>query len=145
MSCEITDRDTHVSICFDKNRAYYRYGTADGKSELELVEPLASLDYRPSFRIGQSVWDEVRFGNGQYTYKVEAGFLTPRESLPEGEWPPSVRFGDIRWGGIDVIIGGKVLAELSCEFDTINFNQVDLMDALGIGGVKVWEPLISPE
>ncbi|MDB9809031.1 hypothetical protein OAB79_03905, partial [Yoonia sp.] len=66
MSCEIAGRDTHVSICFDEDRIYYRYGTVDGVPELELEEPLASVSYIPSSRIGQSVWDEVRFGNGQY-------------------------------------------------------------------------------
>ncbi|MFY9206542.1 MAG: hypothetical protein WAO67_12500, partial [Yoonia sp.] len=145
MSCEIAGRDTHVSICFDEDRIYYRYGTVDGVPELELEEPLASVSYIPSSRIGQSVWDEVRFGNGQYTYKIETGFLTDRENLLEGEWPPAVRFGDIRWGGIDVLRGGEILAELVCEFETINFNQVDLMEALGIDGVAVWEPWIAPE
>lgn len=144
MSCKISGRDTQVSICFDKKQIYYRYGALNGKIELELEESLASIDYIPSTRVGQSVWDEINFRNGQYRYQIHGGFLTPRENLPEDEFS-TVRFGDIRWGTIDVYRNNEILSELTCEFETINFNQVELVQALGISGVRVWSPLTLPE
>jgi hypothetical protein len=141
MSCGLKDRDTAVSICFDDTNVHYRYGNMNQEPELALTQRLDNaLYYVPSSRNGQIVSDEIRFFNGEYIYRVEMGFIISWDDVPKGEFGPAARFGDPVWGGIDVMRDGEILAELSCAFDTIDFRQSDMMEAMNIEGVEVWTP-----
>jgi hypothetical protein len=141
MACRLNDRDTSLSICFDDTDVHYRYGITNQEPELELTQRLDNvLRYVPSARNGQFVSDEIRFFNGEYVYRVEMGFIIPWDDVPKGDLGPAARFGDPVWGGIDVMRDGEVLSALTCAFDTIDFRQSDMMDAMNVEGVEIWTP-----
>lgn len=143
LHCELRDRSTEVSVCFDDDTAYYRYGNVDQQPELELFEPLVSLSYRPSTRDGQYVWDEVEFSNGQYRYKIYMGFLIPFEDVPKGEFS-TARFMDALFGELTVLQNDDIIGELQCQYETINFQQRSMIEVMEIENVRLWTPWKPP-
>jgi hypothetical protein len=145
LSCELRDWNTEVSVCFDDDTTYYRYGEVNKQPQLELSEPLDKLDYVPSTRNGQFVWDEVEFRNAQYRYRITVGFLIPWEDVPKEEFAPAARFGDTTFGEISVSQNDKIISELQCRFENIEFNQKRMIEMMQIENVRIWEPWVPPD
>jgi hypothetical protein len=109
LHCEIVKSAKTVSVCFDDEIARYRFGPYLGTPELELFEPIATLDYTPWPGAGDTIWEDVTFSNAGYTYTVSAGY---RRIIPED---PTERIETRTFGGVRVARGGETIADLECE------------------------------
>ena len=73
------------------------------------------------------------------------GFLIPWEDVPKGEFAPSARFGDTTFGEISVSQNDKIISELQCRFENIEFNQKRMIKMMQIENVRIWEPWFPPD
>ncbi|MEL6683990.1 MAG: hypothetical protein AAFN63_01135 [Pseudomonadota bacterium] len=114
MSCQIEGQSEHVSVCFDDDVAEYVFGP-EGQPELSLSEPVQTLSYTPWPGVGRSIWEDVTFRNGAYTYTVFGGF--DRMFGDETEEDHAQPF----FGGVHVRRGDVSVAELTCDRTTVDF------------------------
>ncbi|MDQ2093252.1 hypothetical protein [Rhodalgimonas zhirmunskyi] len=100
-----------LSVCLEGDMAVYRFGP-EGAPEITLSEPLATIDYRPWPGIGSTIWEVVRFTNGDITYAVNGSIL--RIAADEADGP---NLG----GGVEVWRGENLLATLECLPSSVAF------------------------
>ena len=133
MSCMIENSTKELSVCFTTETAFYRFGPVGETPELELVEPVETLNYTPWPGVGRSIWESVQFHNAEYSYEVAAGFERPwgeevYEDVPERNF-----------GGVVVRRNGKELTDLSCDRRSVDFTWTeDLSDAKRLWGYN-WD------
>lgn len=131
LTCEIGVKRKALSVCYNDDIVTYRFGPAD-RPELVLTETVATIDFTPWPGVGRSIWEEVRFHNGDYTYTVYAGF--DRMFGDEKDTDIENRF----FGSVTVTRNGQTLAELSCNPDTVDAPWSGLFDAKIAAGLT-WD------
>lgn len=123
--CRIQASDKSLSVCFDDQNAFYRFGVEGQQPELELTEPVATLDYEPWPGVSSTIWESVRFNNAGYQYEVYGAVERIYPEDENDEITTRVK------GGVHVTRGDQVVAELSCDPETLGF----LWDE-GLGAAK---------
>ena len=123
LSCTIANRHHGLDVCIDGDQVSYAYGLPKQPPELSLVSEIATLEYQPWPGVGRSIWEEVTFHNGNYSYTVSAGF--DRTATEGVTIPPSAYFG-----GVVVHRAGDELTSLMCQRETVVFPWTE---ALGQG------------
>ncbi|MDE1130027.1 MAG: hypothetical protein OSA49_00555 [Ascidiaceihabitans sp.] len=113
-SCQIEGKDKEVFVCFDDEIATYRYGPKAGAADLFLSETIRDVDFVPWSGLGKTIYENVTFYNGDYSYDVFGGFDRP---FSEEEMLLPIR----RFGGIDVAKNGEHLARIECVPDTVTY------------------------
>ncbi|MDP3194900.1 hypothetical protein [Tabrizicola sp.] len=121
-SCQIGTKT--LEVCYWKGMLTYAYGP-QGKPELFLNERLETVDFTPWPGIGSSMWETVVFQNDGYTYEV----WTSVERDPEATEPRS--------GGVRVLKGDAIVAELSCNRGTAT--PMDGLNDLKAGIGQCWD------
>lgn len=99
LSCPIGKKQ--LELCLNGPIATYSFGPK-GRPELILSSPIATLDYTPWSGIGRSIWESVTFQNDGISYEVWAGVDRMAENA-------------VYEGGVNVLKGDAVLAQLSCN------------------------------
>lgn len=135
MACQIEGRDTFLRVCFTPDTAFYRYGPLKSEPELEISEPVATLDYRPWPGAGRSIFEDVIFTNEGYRYGVFAGIDRMFDDETEDDHPTP------RFGGVSVKRGEDTLADLACDRATVDFDWgEELFEAKQALGYS-WDPV----
>ncbi|WP_386681693.1 hypothetical protein [Loktanella sp. R86503] len=114
-SCQIAERGTEVSVCFDSERVEYNYGPIGETPELKLTDTILNAEYVPWSGIGRAIWEYTVFRNGEYAYEVGAGFDRPfseEEQMSDEEQ---------RFGWISITQNGEELKRLECIPDTVSY------------------------
>lgn len=148
MQCSVEGRDGQVSVSFDNEAAYYRFGSIGQAPELEILSPFASLqEYHPSGHDMREISETIEFLNGDYSYGVTMGFYDGW--IEPGDWDEdrfgkiSVRTqGDEEFGSVVVKKNGIKLAEFSCLPETILWNRNALFQSLSAAGYT-WQRIDS--
>ena len=116
LTCQIENSPKTVSVCFDDEFATYRFGPKIGMPELELVEPIVTLDYTPWPGVGDTLWEEVVFLNNGYAYTVVSGlkrtFADEKDAV----------VGEGLFGGVVVRRGPDEIANLSCDPSNVYYD-----------------------
>lgn len=117
-SCRIGTRT--LEVCYWKGMLTYRFGP-EGRPELMITEPFATVAFTPWPGIGSSLWETVAFQNDGYTYEV----WTAIDRDPASTAP--------RAGGVRVQNGTSTVAELTCDPGTATPMDTlyDLKDGIG--------------
>lgn len=123
LTCQIENSPKTVSVCFDDEIATYRFGPKIGLPELELMDPIATLDYTPWPGSGDTLWEEVEFSNNGYTYTVVSGL---KRTFPDEK---DAVVGERLFGGVVVRRGADEIANLSCDPSNIYY---DFMGGLSL-------------
>ena len=113
LSCEVGRSGKVLNVCFDDTIITYSFGRP-GAPDLGLAETIADIDYTPWPGVGRSIWEEVRFENGEYSYITHAGF----ERMLGDETDEDNT--DTHFGGVVVERGGDVIADLQCTPGTVD-------------------------
>lgn len=115
MSCQIDGSENILRVCFDHTTTFYRFGQRDQTPDLEMSEPIATVDYRPWPGVGRSIAEGVSFANEGYAYDVFAGY---ERMFGEEEYEdiPNRNFGGVRVSRDNVQV-----AELVCARETVYF------------------------
>jgi hypothetical protein len=148
MECSVGDQDRQVSVTFNGEVAYYRFGQIGQAAEIELSIPYISLleqgrlHYGPSGHSIKKIAEKIEFVNGEYSYAVTMGlhdaWIEPRD------WDDD-DFGKIftypsdnyeRFGSVVVEKNGIVLAILTCQPKSITWNYNTLHKSLYGAGFK---------
>lgn len=115
LSCQIEGQTTALEVCFDSSFATYSYGPIGGPAELKLSERLARLGYTPWPGMGRSIWEDVTFTNGDYSYTVFGGFDRMFGDETEEDHPTPL------FGGVSVLKGDAEIASLTCDRASVVF------------------------
>ncbi len=132
LSCQIEGRETQLRVCYDEAQAYYAYGALQVAPELAMTAPHRTLDYTPWPGVGRTIWETVTFHNAGYSYRVYGGLERMFEGDNELEFP--------QFGSVSVLRGEDVLAELSCDPSTVDFNWSDALFRAKQDAGLVWDP-----
>jgi hypothetical protein len=145
MHCSVEGRDGQVSVSFDEEAAYYRFGSIGQAPELEIVSPYASFGpyaspaYIPSGHDIREISETIEFLNGDYSYGVTMGFYDGW--IEPGDWDEdrfgkiSIRTqGDEEFGSVVVKMNGIKQAEFSCLPETILWNRNAFFHSLSAAG-----------
>lgn len=111
--CQIENSSKFISVRFDDIGASYRFGASFEEPELQLAEEIATLDYTPWPGAGSAIWEDVVFSNEGYTYTVSVGFNRIFPEDQDGEIETQA------FGGVIVKRAGAIIAELSCDPETV--------------------------
>ncbi|MBW7922507.1 MAG: hypothetical protein H3C51_10445 [Rubellimicrobium sp.] len=111
-SCQIGAKV--LELCRKADNITYSFGPP-GAPELRLSAPLVTLDYEPWPGIGSSVWEQVTFGNGGYSYTV---------------WTRTDRNFDGLNAGIEVSRGASSVASLYCDAGSASNQLYDTLYAM---------------
>ncbi|MEO9516399.1 MAG: hypothetical protein ABJH45_21395 [Paracoccaceae bacterium] len=114
-SCQIADRNTEVSVCFDSERVEYNYGPIGETPELTLTDTIINAEYVPWSGVGKAIWEYTVFRNGEYAYEVGAGFDRP---FSEDE---QMSDEERHFGWISITQNGSELGRLECIPDTVSY------------------------
>ncbi|WGW03829.1 hypothetical protein [Tropicibacter oceani] len=131
LSCRIAQNGKLLEVCVEGDAVVYRYGPAGGAPELTLREAAATLGYTPWPGIGRTIWEEVRFFNGDYEYRVNGAIdkMLAVEDSPEA-----------KSGGVEVYRGAQRAAALDCAPATVRFDWTAAIgDAKRAAGLD-WDP-----
>lgn len=118
LTCQVENSSKILSVCFDDEFASYRFGPQMGPPELEIIEPIATLKFRPWPGEGSVIWEEVQFFNEDHSYMITAA--TKRIFPDESE----AVVGEERFGGVLVHRISKTVADLRCDPDRIVIKNV---------------------
>ncbi|MFD1343194.1 hypothetical protein [Litorisediminicola beolgyonensis] len=100
--CTTTKGEKALDICLQDAVAYYRFGAVSGPAELLLADAATDVAMAPWPGIGRTIWEELTFANGHYSYTVHYGI----ERTPDA--PPPM-------GGVIVRKGDEVIASVDCD------------------------------
>ncbi|KUF09267.1 hypothetical protein [Pseudoponticoccus marisrubri] len=130
LSCQIGANGKWLEVCVAGSRVDYRYGDTLWSPELHLSDHAAQVDYRPWSGVGRTIFEEVRFINGSYEYRVHGAL---ERALTAGQT-------DRASGGVEVYKGGARIAALDCAPQATLFGwSTALSDAKWAAGLK-WNP-----
>jgi len=111
-SCTFNDGAKTVTVCLEPNDVTYAFGQTGGVPELALDVPIVDVDYVPWPGVGNSIWESIRFYNGEATYVVTAGFQKLQEDQDEPD-PP--------FGAVEVYINNELAADLVCDAGSVEW------------------------
>lgn len=133
LTCQIVSSDVVLRICFDDTMVTYAFGPP-GSPDLIVREPVQSIDYRPWSGAGVSIWEEVRFVDGDHSYTVYAG--GDRGVDDDVGSAPAV------YGGVIQKRGDVQISDLTCDAATLqhNWGSDGLFAAKSAGGLR-WDSL----
>jgi hypothetical protein len=120
-ACTFNGGAKRVDLCVTGADLTYTFGPPSAV-ELRLVNPLDFPLYTPWNGIGSSLWETVIFQNEDIVYEV----WTSQQKMAEGA-PPE--------GGINVLEGEQVLAELTCDPGSVMANFEALGETLYARGM----------
>ncbi len=112
LSCDVGRSGKVLNVCFDDTIITYSFGRP-GAPDLGLAETIADVDYTPWPGAGRTIWEEVQFQKGEYSYIAHAGFERIFEDATE-EIQTSEPFG-----GVVVMRRDQTIADLSCIPGTV--------------------------
>ncbi|MCF2870018.1 hypothetical protein L0664_02965 [Octadecabacter sp. G9-8] len=133
LSCRIADSENVLRVCFTATDTFYRFGPLGQTPDLELMEPIASVDYQPWNGVGRSISEAITFNTGPYSYLTYAGF---ERMFGEEEYEdiPHRSFG-----GVTVTKNDTEIARLECDRSSVDFGwDVALFEAKQALGF-VWD------
>lgn len=102
-TCQIGEK--HLEICHVGDDLTYAFGP-QGNPDLRISESLTTVSFTPWPGVGSAIWESVAFVNDGYAYEV----WTSQERNGEENTPLE--------GGINVLNGEDLVAELRCDADT---------------------------
>lgn len=123
VSCPIGKKQ--LEVCLTGSTVQYRFGPA-GRPELSLFNPIETVDYVPWNGIGRYINDMVVFHNAATSYEVWV-------SLDKMDTAADYT------GGINVLRGGALLAQLTCNPGPKVLNLTPLSFAKEAVG-QCWDP-----
>ena len=91
-----------LEICHYRTDLTYSFGP-DGTPDLTITQPLEEIFFQPWPGVSSSIWESVIFTNQDHAYEV----WTAQERSPESE--------GLLEGGVRVLNGEELLAELTCD------------------------------
>lgn len=122
-SCQIGDKQ--LEICHETDSITYSFGPP-GQPEMLITEAMDSVVFTPWPGVSSSIWETVLFTNEGYGYEV---------------WTAIERNGDENApleGGVRVLQGEDLVAELSCDSGTPS-NSLDVLWDLKEAIGMCWE------
>ena len=146
--CSVAGHDGQVTVSFKHEVAIYRFGPIGQPPELELFSPYTSLQkYYPSGHDIHDIHDiheiseTVAFQNADYTYAVTMGFYDGW--IEAGDWAEEDfgkiykhTEGDEEFGSVVVHQDGVIVADLSCQPESIQWNRNALFVSLLAAGYE---------
>ena len=119
LSCPIGKKQ--LEICLTDEGVTYSFGL-QGAPELTLTSPILDAAYTPWPGVGSAIWDSLAFVNNEITYEV----WTSVERNPESS-------RDYQ-GGVNVLRGETLLAQLSCKDGTVDGELYAIYEAKEAAG-----------
>lgn len=120
-TCSLSGGKKVLDVCLLQNSVTYAFGNSGKTPDLHLSTPVTQAGYIPWNGVGRSIYEEVSFVNQGVTYLVWYAVDRMVEAHPVS-------------GGIVVGQGGKELASLICDKNTVitGFGALyDRMTSLG--------------
>ena len=114
LSCPIGKNQ--LQVCLTPQAVTYSFGPA-GAPDLSLTSPIRDAAYTPWPGIGSAIWDSLSFTNAGTTYEV----WTSVERSPESTKGYQ--------GGVNVLKGDTLLAQLLCKDGTVQTDLSPVFDA----------------
>ncbi|WP_136443118.1 hypothetical protein [Pacificoceanicola onchidii] len=130
LSCKIDGKARWLEVCVEGSAVVYRYGKP-GAPELELWERAEDIAYAPWPGFGRTIWEEVTFVNGGYSYVVHGSI---DKGLAVQEAPNAVG------GGVEVFEGARSIARLTCDPETVAFDWSDAISMAKAAAGLIWDP-----
>lgn len=118
LSCPIGRKE--LDLCLTTTALRYSFGPA-GAPELVLTTPIAEAAYQPWSGVGGSIWDAVAFPHRDITYEV---WTSLDRNDPGAIWQ----------GGVNVLQGESLLAELTCAPGTVQGDLTAIFTAKEAAG-----------
>lgn len=106
VSCTLKGGKKRLETCLNGDVAIYRYGPNGGAPELELARHVRDVHMTPWPGVSRTIWEEFGFANDGVVYMVHYAV----ERVPEA--------GPMT-GGITVMRGEAILAELTCDAGSV--------------------------
>ncbi|WIV52320.1 hypothetical protein QQG91_15160 (plasmid) [Marivivens sp. LCG002] len=131
-TCQIEGRNTEVAVCFDDRNVSYSYGSIGSPPELELSSPVERVDFEPWPGLGRSIYEEVTFYNGDYSYTVGGGFERP---FSDEEAQQELR----RFGWVEVMHLGEQIAYFECRPETVTYGFGGGLYDLKVAANQSWD------
>jgi hypothetical protein len=114
VSCRIKGKV--LDVCVAGDHVTYAFGP-EGAPELVLSEPLSAGTHQPWSGVGRSIWEGLGFRNDGYTYEAYISFdRLNQEAGMEG--------------GVTVLKGEKIVAQLACDAGTVEGHFDTLAEAM---------------
>lgn len=109
-TCTFNSGAKQVNVCLQDAVALYSFGPTQGAPELLMGREAARVELRPWNGIGRSIWEEVRFSSGAFSYTLSYAL----DRAPDGALPD---------GRLIVTRGESEVAELICDAGSVDIHD----------------------
>lgn len=106
--CTLKQGQAEARVCLQDGVAYYAYGPTGAAPDILLARSVTDIEMSPWPGVGRTIFEDLTFTNGAYGYRLAH---------------QADKFENTITGGLSVLRDGAVVAELTCDPDSVTVGE----------------------